>query len=100
MNKKNILIIVIGVVILVAAGLILRATVFKGQDTALLNILSKKNYIKLDDFAKCLTQKSVVMYGAYWCPHCQAQKKLFGSSFKYVNYVECTKDIKKCEGCR
>lgn len=52
---------------------------------------------KLDAFAKCLKEKGVVMYGAYWCPHCQRQKKLFGDSFKYVNYVECTKDIKKCE---
>lgn len=50
-----------------------------------------------DAFAKCLTQKGVAMYGAYWCPHCQRQKKLFGDSFKYVNYVECTKDIKKCQ---
>ena len=30
------------------------------------------------------------MYGAYWCPHCQAQKKVFGESFQYVPYVECT----------
>lgn len=37
------------------------------------------------------------MYGAYWCPHCQAQKKLFGESFQYVHYVECTKEVKKCE---
>ena len=43
-----------------------------------------------DEFAKCLTQNSVKMYGAYWCPHCAAQKKEFGSSFKYINYVECS----------
>lgn len=52
---------------------------------------------KVDAFAKCLTQKGVSMYGAYWCSHCQRQKKLFGDSFKYVNYVECTKDVKKCQ---
>ena len=45
-----------------------------------------KNY---DDFAKCLTNKSVVFYGAYWCPHCLANKDMFGDSIKYVNYVEC-----------
>ncbi len=43
-----------------------------------------------DSFAKCLTEKNVKMYGAYWCPHCQNQKKLFGSSWKYVTYVECS----------
>ena len=44
---------------------------------------------KYDDFAKCLTDNGVAMYGAYWCPHCQNQKKTFGKSFDYINYVEC-----------
>lgn len=41
-------------------------------------------------FAKCLTQKGVKMYGAYWCGHCMSQKAAFGDSWKYVNYVECS----------
>jgi hypothetical protein len=53
----------------------------------------KKN---LDTFAKCLASKNITMYGAYWCPHCQAEKALFGDSFQYVPYVECTVEIKKC----
>ncbi len=52
-----------------------------------------KNY---DVFAKCLAEKKLTMYGAYWCSHCQAEKKLFGDSFKYVPYVECTQETKKC----
>lgn len=51
---------------------------------------------KYDDFAKCLAQKDVTMYGAYWCPHCQSQKKLFGTSFDFVPYVECTVQTKLC----
>lgn len=43
----------------------------------------------LDETAKCLTENGAVMYGAYWCPHCQAQKADFGSSFQYINYTEC-----------
>ncbi len=39
--------------------------------------------------AECLTKKGVKMYGAYWCPHCSAQKKLFGTAFSKVTYVEC-----------
>ncbi len=42
-----------------------------------------------DAFAQCLTDKGVVMYGAWWCPHCQNQKKLFGTSFKNVHSIEC-----------
>lgn len=49
-----------------------------------------------DAFAKCLTQKGFTMYGAYWCPHCKDQKALFGDSFKYVNYVECTEQTQLC----
>ncbi len=43
----------------------------------------------LDSFAQCLTDKGAVFYGAYWCPHCNNQKELFGSSMKFVKYVEC-----------
>jgi hypothetical protein len=24
------------------------------------------------------------------CPHCDDQRKLFGSSFRYVTYIECS----------
>jgi len=43
-----------------------------------------------DSLAKCLTEKNVVMYGAYNCSHCQAQKRAFGDSWQYVTYVECS----------
>ncbi len=43
-----------------------------------------------DDFAQCLKDKGAVFYGAFWCPHCQNQKKLFGSSQKLLPYVECS----------
>ncbi|OGL66527.1 hypothetical protein A2856_02440 [Candidatus Uhrbacteria bacterium RIFCSPHIGHO2_01_FULL_63_20] len=43
-----------------------------------------------DALAQCLTEKGVVMYGAWWCPHCTKQKTLFGTSFSKVNYVECS----------
>ena len=44
---------------------------------------------KYDAFARCLTDKGVKMYGAYWCPHCAEQKELFDAAFKYAPYVEC-----------
>jgi thiol-disulfide isomerase/thioredoxin len=45
---------------------------------------------KYDAFATCLKDKGAVFYGAFWCPHCQAQKKLFGTSVKLLPYVECS----------
>ncbi|MCL4499066.1 MAG: hypothetical protein M1335_02340 [Chloroflexi bacterium] len=50
----------------------------------------------LDAFAQCLAQKGLTMYGLYSCPHCQAEKTLFGPSFQYVNYVECSENPQKC----
>ncbi|HEV2398871.1 MAG TPA: hypothetical protein VGS27_18135 [Candidatus Sulfotelmatobacter sp.] len=44
----------------------------------------------LDTFAKCLADKKATMYGSFLCSHCNDQKKLFGSSFRYVPYVECS----------
>lgn len=45
---------------------------------------------KLDGFAQCLKDRGVIFYGAFWCPHCQNQKSLFGKSAKLLPYVECS----------
>ena len=45
---------------------------------------------KYDDFAKCIKNKGVTFYGAFWCPHCQTQKAHFGKSAQYLPYVECS----------
>ena len=45
---------------------------------------------KYDAFATCLKDRGAVFYGAFWCPHCQSQKKLFGLSQKFLPYVECS----------
>ena len=39
--------------------------------------------------ANHLTEIGAQMFGAYWCPHCQEQKKKFGDAFSAVDYVEC-----------
>lgn len=50
-----------------------------------------------DQFAQCLTDKGVKMYGADTCPHCQEQKKSFKGSFDKVNYVECNSNPQECQ---
>lgn len=44
---------------------------------------------KYAEAAKCLSDKGVIMYGAYWCPHCSQQKKNFGDDFQFIRYQEC-----------
>jgi len=47
----------------------------------------------LDNLANCLAEKNVKEYGAFWCPNCAKQQKMFGSSYEIIKeknvYVEC-----------
>jgi len=45
---------------------------------------------EFDQFAMCLKDKGALFYGAFWCTHCQSQKALFGSSKRYLPYIECS----------
>jgi len=49
-----------------------------------------------DGLAQCLSEKGAVMYGTNWCGHCKNQKSMFGSSFEYVNFVNCDQDKAEC----
>ena len=37
-----------------------------------------------------LSKTGAKMYGAFWCPHCQQQKAIFGASANRLPYVECS----------
>ena len=57
--------------------------------TAAYSVYSINKLGPYDDFAKCLSEKGAVMYGAMsWCHFTQGQKAMFGRSFKYINYHE------------
>jgi thiol-disulfide isomerase/thioredoxin len=45
---------------------------------------------KYDSFAECIKAGGATFYGAFWCPHCQNEKKLFGDAEKFLPYVECS----------
>ena len=84
--KTNTIFILVFVVILALLGFLL----YRSTRT---NTVSGQEMIP---FAQCLASKNVTMYGAYWCQHCKNDKAKFGDAFKYVPYVECTQDVKKC----
>ncbi|MFP4111992.1 MAG: glutaredoxin family protein [Candidatus Woesearchaeota archaeon] len=52
---------------------------------------------KYDEFAKCVAEQDVTMYGTEWCSYCHQQKELFGSSFEYVDYVDCDYNKQVCD---
>jgi thiol-disulfide isomerase/thioredoxin len=80
--QQNTPAIIIGIVVL---ALVAGVGVFFGSSQ---NPASESN--KLDSFAQCIKDSGTIFYGAFWCPHCQAQKKLFGGSAKLLPYVECS----------
>lgn len=41
--------------------------------------------------AQCITDAGAKFYGAFWCQHCQNQKKMFGKkAVKKLPYIECS----------
>jgi hypothetical protein len=51
--------------------------------------------------ARCLTDKGVRMYGAFWCSHCAQQKAELGDAFRFVTYVECSNsDYSQNQTCK
>ena len=42
------------------------------------------------ELAQCLKDKGAVFYGAFWCPHCKAQKAEFGDAVPALPYIECS----------
>lgn len=72
---------------LIVIGIITIVLVIGGA--ILLSIQSNKPG-KLDSFATCLKDKGVTFFGAFWCPHCKNQKKMFGNSAKLLPYIECS----------
>ena len=51
------------------------------------------NMESTDALANCLADKNVKEYGAFWCPNCAKQEKMFGKSHAIIKsrgvYVEC-----------
>ncbi len=47
------------------------------------------------EFARFLKNNNIVMYSAYWCPHCHDQKIMFGKqAVKELSVIECAQDGK------
>lgn len=77
----------IGIIIgiLVAAVIVLAALgVFKSESRESLET-------EIVAFAECLGEQGATFYGAFWCPHCQNQKRIFGrKGSDALPYVECS----------
>lgn len=55
---------------------------------------AEKTSAVTDPLVSCMVAQDVKFYGAFWCPHCQAQEKSLGFSRQKLEaaglYVECS----------
>lgn len=95
MGMRRIHGIAVAAVVLAVAGL---AFAFTGDSPT-----GEMTSAELDEFAQCLADNNATFYGAYWCPHCNRQKAMFGDAMEHVDYVECSpngKDAPQAEICQ
>ncbi|ACL72672.1 vitamin K epoxide reductase family protein [Thioalkalivibrio sulfidiphilus] len=53
------------------------------------DLLSPREDPRLEALAQHLTDSGALYYGAYWCPACQQQSRLFRGASDRLPYVEC-----------
>lgn len=77
------------VIVIIGAGIVLSGMLIAPDN-------SNGNGGEYDQIAQCLSDKGVIIYGSKYCHNCQYQKELFGDSFQYINYIECTEEQELC----
>lgn len=89
MNDRNLIIGVLGLLLVI--GVVLYAVSDKpgnGGTNGGVTVTASSSPVAA--FAQCLTDNGAIFYGAFWCPHCQSQKRLFGEADALLKYVECS----------
>ncbi len=95
MNDRNI---IVGILVaLVAVGALLFAISGSSSPTGMSVVTDTSSTTQVATasgpnvpLAQCLKEKGVTFYGAFWCPHCKAQKALFADAVPALPYVECS----------
>ncbi|MEK6823362.1 MAG: hypothetical protein AABY13_06015 [Nanoarchaeota archaeon] len=72
-GRKTLIIAAVTVVLVAVAGYALNSALQPGY---------------WDSFAKCLSAKGAVMYGASFCQYSKEQRAMFGKSFKFIDYKD------------
>jgi hypothetical protein len=64
-----------------------------GDTTYIPGRVKSKSTVQAIELSEYLAKSGAVMYGAFWCPHCQRQREMFGrEAWANINYVECAKN--------
>lgn len=88
--EQKIIIGIVAVLVVAAVGVFM----FTPQQTTNGTRIPAGTYTVL---AQCIKDSGSTFYGAFWCPHCNAQKKLFGDASDLLPYVECSTPDQKSQ---
>ncbi|MDP2625254.1 MAG: protein disulfide isomerase family protein [Candidatus Peregrinibacteria bacterium] len=83
----------------IGAGMVFALAIIIGFNTGWIqaNLLGGDAYAhEYAEFAQCLTDEGLVMYGTDWCPYCQEQKGMFEEAFEFIEYVNCDFNQSTC----
>ncbi|MBD3270250.1 hypothetical protein GF376_01875, partial [Candidatus Peregrinibacteria bacterium] len=58
---------------------------------------NKNSFVTIEDFAICLKEQGMMMYGVDTCEFCLQQKRQFGSAFEQINYINCDFNSQQCQ---
>lgn len=75
--KKNTIIAIIVLVIIVIIAVIV-------------SLRASESSAEYKELATCIEESGATFYGAFWCPHCIEQKRLFKGGANALPYVECS----------
>lgn len=97
--------IVVGMVTLMGTLAVYSAPTAKAGDYAIASASGQVFFTVKDtsgdaeiQLAQHLKKVNAKMYGAYWCPHCYEQKKIFGAkAAQEFPYIECAADGKNSQ---
>lgn len=81
--EQKIILGVVGVLVVAAIGIFMIAP----QGATQTSTIPPGTYTEL---AQCIKDSGATFFGAFWCPHCNDQKKLFGDAVPLLPYVECS----------
>lgn len=82
-KKENIILVSVFLILVIGAG-----AVFYGSQPS--------SVIDNDGLAKCLTEQGFRMFGSESCGACQSQKRMFGDSFRHIDYIDCGYREQEC----
>lgn len=85
MKNKTILLYAALIIVVFGGIFALRAVSEPGQSA-----LNDAEPRPLDGFAQCIADSGAKFYGAFWCPHCESQRDMFGNSKRLLPYIECS----------